>query len=125
MKMAHRQAFLIAALLIIGAPVYLRADDAEAAKARGAERQTQLAAFLAQGLLGENNQGFVDLRGRDLAAGDLMAEENKYRREAYAAIAKESGSSPERVGRARARQIAESSPAGVWLQRPDGTWYKK
>ncbi|HYP18055.1 MAG TPA: DUF1318 domain-containing protein [Opitutus sp.] len=43
----------------------------------------------------------------------------------YAAIAKQTGSSADQVGRARALQIAGASAAGVWLQKEDGSWYKK
>jgi len=54
-----------------------------------------------------------------------MAGENKDRGEVYAALAKQAGGSADQVGRARAKQIAAGSAAGVWLQHEDGSWYKK
>jgi uncharacterized protein YdbL (DUF1318 family) len=126
MKISFLRLFVLAAALLLGvATVPARAQDLGAVKARMAQRLSKLDAFKARGLLGENNRGFVDLRGSDAAAGDVMAEENRDRGEVYAALAKQTGSSAEQVGRARAKQIAAASAAGVWLQREDGTWYKK
>jgi uncharacterized protein YdbL (DUF1318 family) len=126
MKIPFLRLFVLAATLLIGvATVPAHAQDLGAVKARMAQRLSKLDNFKARGLLGENNRGFVDLRGSDTAAGDVMAEENRDRGEVYAALAKQTGSSAEQVGRARAKQIAAGSAAGVWLQREDGTWYKK
>ena len=112
-------------LLLGAAPVALGAQDLGAVKARMAQRLSELDAAKAKGFLGENNQGFVEVRGNDAAAGAVLAAENQDRGEVYAAIAKQTGSTSELVGRARAKQIAAGSVAGVWLQREDGTWYKK
>jgi uncharacterized protein YdbL (DUF1318 family) len=116
---------LMAALLLGAATVTARAQDLGAVKARMAQRLSSLDEAKAKGVLGENNRGFVELRGGDAAAGDVMAAENKDRGEVYAALAKQTGSSAEQVGKARAKQIAAGSAAGVWLQREDGTWHKK
>ena len=126
MKISFLRLFVLGAALLLGAAqVALHAQDLGAVKARMAQRLSKLDDFKARGLLGENNRGFVDLRGSDNAAGGVMAEENRDRGEVYAALAKQTGSSAEQVGRARAKQIAAGSAAGVWLQREDGTWYKK
>jgi uncharacterized protein YdbL (DUF1318 family) len=113
------------ALLVGGMAVTAHAQDLNAVKNRMAQRLSKLDEFKAKGLLGENNKGFVELRGSDAAAGDVMAEENKDRGDVYAAIAKSNGTSADQVGRARARKIATESAAGVWLQKDDGSWYKK
>ena len=117
--------FLGAALLLGAAAVNSHAQDLNAVKARMAQRLSQLDALKAKGVLGENNHGFVELRGGDAAAGDVMAGENKDRGEVYAALAKQTGGTADQVGKARAKQIAAGSAAGVWLQREDGSWYKK
>jgi uncharacterized protein YdbL (DUF1318 family) len=113
------------ALLAGGASVALHAQDLNAVKDRMAHRLSKLDELKAKGALGENNKGFVELRGSDAAAGDVMAEENKDRGDVYAAIAKSNGTTADQVGRARARKIATESAAGVWLQKDDGSWYKK
>ena len=126
MKFSVLRIFALTMILLLGAaPAALRAQDLGAVKARMAQRLSELDTAKAKGLLGENNQGFIELRGNDAAAGAVMAGENQDRGEVYAAIAKQTGSTSELVGRARAKQIAASSAGGVWLQREDGTWYKK
>jgi uncharacterized protein YdbL (DUF1318 family) len=116
--------FAFAVLLSAGA-VSVRAEDLGAVKVRMSERLSKLDQLKASGVLGENNRGMVELRGSDAEAGDVMAAENRDRGIVYAELAKQTGTHPDQVGRARARQIAASSAPGVWLQKSDGTWYKK
>lgn len=73
----------------------------------------------------EGDLTFAAGRAADAKAGEVMAAENGDRETVYAALAKQTGTSAEQVGRARAKQIAAASAAGVWLQREDGTWHKK
>ncbi len=126
MKISFLRLLVLSAALLLGvASVTLHAQDLGAVKGRMAQRLSKLDAFKAQGLIGENNRGFVDLRGGDTAAGDVVAGENRDRGEVYAALAKQTGGTADQVGRVRAKQIAAGSAAGVWLQREDGSWYKK
>lgn len=126
MKTSLLRLFVLSVALVLGtATVTLRAEDLNAVKTRMAQRLSALDALKAKGDLGENNRGFVELRGGDAAVGDVMAAENKDRGEVYAALAKQTGGSAEQVGRARAKQLAAASASGVWLQREDGSWYKK
>jgi uncharacterized protein YdbL (DUF1318 family) len=126
MKNLFSRLLLLSVALLFGvATVTAHAQDLGAVKARMAQRLAKLDEFKAKGVLGENNRGFVELRGGDTAAGDVMAEENKDRGEVYAALAKQTGSSAEQVGKARARQIAAGSAAGVWIQHEDGSWHRK
>ena len=55
----------------------------------------------------------------------IVAAENKDRREVYKAIAAKAGTRIEVVGKRRAIQIAEKAGPGEWLQRADGQWYQK
>jgi uncharacterized protein YdbL (DUF1318 family) len=125
MKIAFFRLLLVSFVLGIAAVPALRADDLSAVKARMAQRLPSLDEFKAKGELGENNRGLIELRGGGVEAGDVMAGENRDREAVYAAIAKQTGSSADQVGRARARQIAAGSAAGVWLQRDSGEWYRK
>jgi len=102
-----------------------RAEDLNAVRARMAERLPKLDALKASGAIGENNRGLVEVRGGSGDATSVVAEENRDRGTVYAQIAQKNGTSAEQVGRVRAKKIAESSAAGVWLQRDDGTWFKK
>ncbi len=116
--------FVILGVLVIGT-VAVRAEDLGAVKARMTQRLSKLDELKASGAIGENNRGLVELRNPSPAAGDIVAGENRDREIVYAAIAQQTGSAAETVGRSRAKQIAANSAAGVWLQRDSGEWYKK
>ena len=124
MKNKFFHLFVIASALTVGV-VAVRAQDLNAVKGRMEQRLSKLDALKEQGVIGENNRGLVELRGGNAEAGDVVAGENSDRGVVYAAIAKQTGSSAEAVGKARAKQIAAGSAAGVWLQRDNGDWYKK
>ncbi|MFA7424908.1 MAG: YdbL family protein [Desulfosarcinaceae bacterium] len=93
-------------------------------KARMAARLPVIDDLKARDIVGENNQGYLEFVGAPEKA-ETVAAENADRRAVYAAIARQTGTSPEAVGRQRAVQIAQKSLPGVRLQKPDGTWYTK
>ena len=97
---------------------------AQGVKERMAARLTVIDDLKARGVVGENNQGYLEFVGPQEKA-DVVAAENADRAVVYAAIAKQTGTRPEVVAQRRALQIAQNSLAGVRLQRPDGTWYTK
>jgi uncharacterized protein YdbL (DUF1318 family) len=90
------------------------------------KRLPALDALKASGVVGENNQGFVEVRGNggDYAV-NLVADENHDRAVVYTLFACKYDMAPKQVGLRRARTIAEKSKPGIWLQAPDGTWYQK
>lgn len=116
-------ALLVAFSLGVAAPS-ARAQDLGAVKSRMAQRLSQLDQLKSKGAIGENNRGLVEARGADAAAA-VIAAENGDREIVYAALAKQTGTSAEQVGRTRAKQIAAGSAGGVWVQKEDGTWQKK
>ncbi len=79
----------------------------------------------AQGLVGENNQGFLEFRSGKKPSADVINAENSDRQEVYKAIAARQNASPALVGQTRAAQIAEKEAPGTWIQSPDGAWKKK
>ena len=125
MKTSFLRLFIILGVLGLGTVALRAAEDLGAVKARMTQRLSKLDEFKASGAIGENNHGLVELRNPSPAAGDIAASENRDREIVYAAIAQQTGSSAETVGRSRAKQIAANSAAGVWLQRDSGEWYKK
>ena len=122
---SFRRLFFVLGLFLGFAAVASAADDLNAVKSRMAERLAQIDKLKAQGVVGENNRGMMELRGGNVDAGDAVAAENRDRGIVYAEIARQTGTSVEQVARHRARQIASSSAPGVWLQKDDGSWYKK
>jgi uncharacterized protein YdbL (DUF1318 family) len=102
------------------------AQTAAELRARMAERLPIIDSLKTKAVIGENNRGFLEVRGP--AAGDpatLVAAENRDREAVYLLLAKETGSTPGAVGQVRARQIAANSRGGVWVQEENGGWKRK
>ena len=114
--------FLIAALCLFSA---VRAEDIGAVKARVEQRIPQVDSLKEKGVVGENNHGFLEVRGSSSDASAVVAAENKDREALYAAVAQRTGSSAVAVGKARAAKIAQNSSSGVWVQDDLGNWKKK
>ena len=115
------------ALLLVLSPVYGFAAETEAdIQARMIERVPTVDQLKTSELVGENNRGFLEQRGRlDAEQSVILADENADRHALYGIIASRSGLSIGVVGEGRAEQIRNRSASGVWLQGPDGEWYQK
>ncbi len=95
------------------------------------ERLPRINELKQEGIVGENNQGYLAIRKEvpeeerveQIAA--LVKAENQDRKTVYTAIGRRQNASPDLVGQRRARQIAESAIAGVWVQQADGEWVRK
>ncbi|HUL53178.1 MAG TPA: YdbL family protein [Opitutaceae bacterium] len=119
--------YLVAGTLVAGVigPRALAADLGPV-KQRMAQRLPAIDALKDRGVVGENNRGYLE--ARSALSGEekgTMEGENSDRSAVYAALAQQTGSSSEQVGRARAKQIAQNSRAGVWLQDENGRWHRK
>ena len=127
MKSSHffRITLLVAAMLS-GTAALRAAEDLNAVKARMEQRIAPLNQLKGRGVVGENNQGFVEARGNAAPADQgIIGQENADRRTVYAAIAAQTGSTPDAVGKQRAVQIAGIAQRGHWLQDASGTWRQK
>ncbi len=122
MKTIFPRLLFISALLL-GATPPTHAQDLGAIRARMEQRIGQIDTLKTQGVLGENNRGFLEVRSGDDQG--VAAAENADRSSVYAALAKKTGASAEAVGKARAKQIAAASAKGVWVQLENGQWTKK
>ncbi len=94
-------------------------------KERMKARLPQIIQLKAEGIIGENNRGFLELRRQNSDATTLISAENQDRQTVYNAIAQQQHTSPDIVGQRRAAQIAVRAVAGTWLQNGNGEWYKK
>lgn len=101
------------------------AQNQDAVKARMLQRVAAINQLKDQGVVGENNQGFLAFVGAKQLQADLVAAENRDRETVYNAIAKQTGAAAADVGRRRARHIAENARPGDYLQNAAGQWKKK
>jgi uncharacterized protein YdbL (DUF1318 family) len=121
MTMKARFFTLLAAVCVVTVTAF--AESAADIRHRMEQRLAQIDTLKSQEIVGENNRGFLE--ERKSGGADTVAAENRDREAVYALIARETGASADAVGRARAKQIAATSRAGVWIQDDAGTWKKK
>jgi uncharacterized protein YdbL (DUF1318 family) len=124
--MPKRFQYFPAVFIIFSCLLLLAATAASAAsiKDRMAARLPAITALKNQGILGENNQGFLEFRG-PAQQQQLVAEENSDRLQVYTAIAKQQGVPVNLVGERRAAMIASKGQKGQQFQKPDGSWYTR
>jgi uncharacterized protein YdbL (DUF1318 family) len=98
---------------------------AQGIKARMHARLPEIVALKAEGVIGEDNRGYLSFVGSARKKVDIVNAENEDRHQVYAAIAQQQGTTVDVVGRLRARQIAANAAAGEWLQNENGQWIRK
>lgn len=125
MKLRSLTISLVLLALCAGTPTVVRAQDADL-KQRIEQRLPAVDDLRRRQVAGENNQGYLEVRGQATAAETQLVEaENRDRAAVYELIARRSETTKETVGRARARSIAAASAVGVLVQDPDGRWAAK
>lgn len=117
--------FFVAFALAFGA-VAVRAEALDAIKGRMEQRLGSVNALKDRGVAGENNRGYLEVRGGG-SGGDqqVISDENADRRAVYSALGAQTGASADVVGRQRAQQIATIAKRGHWVQDPSGEWRQK
>ncbi len=118
---------LVCGVLALSAALAVAAPDLATAQEQMKKRLPEIAQLKIQKIVGENNAGYLTLlKGTvEEAVRKLVDAENADRKTVYEAVAARTGTDADRVGRQRAREIADRAAAGIMLQREDGTWYQK
>ena len=98
---------------------------AQGIKARMQARLPEIVALKDEGVIGEDNRGYLAFVGSVKKKVDVVEAENNDRRQVYTAIAQQEGTTVDVVGRLRARQIAQNASPGEWLQNENGQWIRK
>jgi len=97
------------------------------AMAQTAAEKATVDAAKAQGVVGEQGDGFLGLvtGSADPAVRAAMSAINTGRAQAYKDIAAKSGVSPTVAGEATAQQLLSRMPAGEYFKPLGGTWTRK
>jgi len=100
--------------------------DVEQAAYRRRDRLSQLSQMESAGIVGENKQGLVEVRGPDSGgAGALVSAENSDRMSIYKAIAQKNGTSIDEVQKIYAKRLQADAPAGTPVEAADTGWKTK
>lgn len=118
---------MIMIVLVIGAVSAVQALGADlgAIKGRMKDRLPVIKALKVKGLVGENNQGYLEFLGKGRENESVVAAENTDRKTVYEAIAAQQNVDIGVVERHRAAQLRENAEAGMWLEDANGNWYRK
>lgn len=111
---------VLMAVLTIAAPVL-----AQGIKERMKARLPVIAELKIQGIVGENNSGYLGFVTEQKSHEDLIAQENQDRKTIYSHIADQQNTQLVVVEKNRALQLAERAAPGTYIQKPDGSWVKK
>lgn len=112
----------LSVLLITGALAFAGSNEI---KARIKARLPVIDALKADGIIGENNRGYLEFIKNNKPKEDVVISENQDRKKVYSAIAKQQGTTADLVGKRRAKQITQRAKPGQWLQDGSGNWYQK
>ena len=123
--MKPKKVIAILSVFILGIMVTDVYSASDSIKQRMISRLPVIKALKDQGIVGENNTGFLEFVGNRKEKADVVAAENKDRKLVYEAIAKQQGTTAEVVGKHRAIQIAGKAQTSEWLQDANGKWYQK
>ena len=123
--MKLKKVIAIVSVFILGILITDVYSASDSIKQRMISRLPVIKALKDQGIVGENNIGFLEFIGNRKEKADVIEAENKDRKLVYEAIAKKQGTTIQVVGQHRAIQIADKALAGEWLQDANGKWYKK
>jgi uncharacterized protein YdbL (DUF1318 family) len=115
-KVADKQSFLNN--LIPSAYAQELSLEIEQAALRRRDRYSKLASLEAQGVLGENKSGLLEIRreAEDPSLGDLVSAENSDRMIIYESMAKKEGVSILEVQKLYAKRLQEQAPAGTPIE---------
>ena len=123
--MKHKTIIAILPVFILGILITNAYSSSKAIKQRMIERLPIIKSLKDQGIVGENNKGYLEFVGQKKEKADVIKAENKDRKLVYGAIAKQQGTTAEVVGKHRAIQIANKAHPGEWLQDAKCKWHKK
>lgn len=102
----------------------LNAQTASELKAKMKDRLPAIERLKNSGALGENNQGYLQVRKNEGDAQSIANAENGDRQKVYKAIAAKNRTTAELVGKRRALQIVERGQKNQWFQNDRGEWYQ-
>lgn len=116
----------IVVMVLIGViSMFATAAGAQDIKERMKNRLPVINELKKNGVVGENNKGFLEFIGGKTEKADVVTAENADRQEVYGAIARQQGANPDLVGKRRAVQLRDIALSGEWLQDDAGKWYQK
>lgn len=129
MVVCQTSAFFKKIVLLILALLFsislLNGNDINNLKIKIKNRKPHIERLLQTHKVGENNKGYLSIR-KELSREEKkwVKAENRDRSKLYDRVAAETNYyiSRKELATQRARNIRQSAPPGIWIQRKEGTW---
>ena len=93
--------------------------------ARMSERRVIIEQLKAEGLVGENNKGYLEFVGNVKKHEDVINAQNADRKVGYQIVADKQGVTVEQISTVRASYYAKNATKGEWFQNSSGKWIQK
>jgi uncharacterized protein YdbL (DUF1318 family) len=123
--MNYKKLLIVNILVLLGILVTIGTSSAGGIKERMKQRLPAIVALKTQGIVGENNQGYLAFVTGQTSQEALVADENKDRKTIYTHIAKQQNTSLDLVEKRRAITLAQRAIPGEFFQNAQGAWIKK
>ncbi len=122
-----RKTYVLLVVFAVAVSCFMMPGDlfAQGIKERMKNRLPVIVKMKEKGIIGENNRGYLAYISDEKPNREVVENENNDRRKIYAYIADKQDTTLEKVEKLRAEQIAKNADPGDYLQKPDGTWYRK
>jgi uncharacterized protein YdbL (DUF1318 family) len=112
-------------LLIVCLIVSSQFAFAAGIKERMKQRLPAIADLKANGIVGENNKGYLGFVTGKKVQEDVVAAENKDRKAVYGYFAKQQNTTIDVVEKIQAKRKADKTKSGQFFQNDAGAWIKK
>jgi uncharacterized protein YdbL (DUF1318 family) len=122
--MTTRRTFIAIICALLISPAWLSAATQDDIIARQKKRAAQLQELKADGTIGETDAGYVEFVTSASRGEEVVQDENADRRELYALVAKDAGTTPEDVAKHAAQKIFQRAKKGDYLKYA-GKWRRK
>ena len=124
MYRTFRPFFTTSVCAIVSIFIFSPLSTANDIKERIKSRLPMINDLKSRGIVGENNQGYLEFKSPNREQENVVNAENNDRRQVYTIIGRQQGTSADVVGQRRALKIAKKANFGVWLQDVSGNWYQ-
>ena len=92
---------------------------------RMTSRRPVIEALKKEGLLGENNKGYLEFVTTNQKQKDVVDAQNEDRKKGYEIVSKKQGVSIEQVAKIRSAYYAKNAESGEYIQDASGKWIRK
>ncbi len=125
MRQLYKPSILIIIGLVLAVSSHVWARSLNDIKQSMIDRAPTIKQLKSQGIVGENNSGYLEFVGSAKPQADVVAQENTDRKAIYSYFARQQNTTLAVVESVQAKRKAKQADPGEYVQNPDGSWAKR